>query len=232
MTVHDNLQVRPFGFERTFTLPPREPVRQYRRKTDAADLAHEVDALHSQIARLEKSHQEELARTRSEAFEAGCNHVRTEREAAILSALDALQASLDEVAEQSSEIRAQAEADAIELALAAAEALAGHAIAREPGGAIDDAIGRALSQVARGQEIEVRVHPDLVEDIETRIAHRQSQDRRRLGLLVYADDTLAPGDAMLNWDRGGVVVDAETRRQAVLDELAPLLAQAADEPGA
>tara|TARA_B100000678_G_scaffold111637_1_gene93362 strand:+ start:1650 stop:2348 length:699 start_codon:yes stop_codon:yes gene_type:complete len=230
MNMHDNLHVRPFGFDRTFTLPQREPVRQYRRKTDAADLAHEVDALHAKIARLEQSHQEELARTRSEAFEAGCNHVRHEREAAILSALDALQASLDEVAEQSAEIRVQAEADAIHVALAAAEALAGHAIAQEPGGAVDDAIGRALSQVARGQEIEVRVHPDLVEDIETRIAQRQSQDRRRLGLLVHADDTLTPGDAVLNWDRGGVLVDAQARRQAVLDELAPLLAQAVESP--
>jgi len=228
MDMHDNLHVRPFGFDRTFTLPPREPVRQYRRKTDAAELGFEVDALRSQIARLEQAHQEELARTRSEAFEAGCNHVREEREAAILSALDAVQASLDEVAEQASEIRAQAEADAIELAFAAAEALAGHAIEHQPGGAVDEAIGRALSQVARGQEIEVRVHPDLVEDIETRIAHRQSQDRRRLGLLVNADDTLAPGDAVLSWDRGGVVVDAEMRRQTLLEELAPLLSQAAD----
>lgn len=229
MTVHDHqLHVRPFDFDRTFAMPVREPARQYRRKTDAADLAHEVDGLHGQIERLERRHEEELARARAEAFEAGCNHVRAEREAAILSALDALQASLDELSEQADALKAQAESDAIEVAFAAAEALAGQAIAQQPGGAVDEAIGRALAQVARGQEIDVKVHPDLVENIEARIAERQSHDRRRLALLVSGDPTLAPGDAVLRWDRGGVIVDAQGRRQAVLDELAPLIQQSAE----
>ncbi len=89
--------------------------------------------------------------------------------------------------------------------------------------AVDEAIGRALAQVARGQEIDVKVHPDLVEDIEARIAERQSRDRRRLALVVSGDASLAPGDAVLRWDRGGVIVDAQSRRQAVLDELAPIM---------
>ncbi|MBY8337870.1 flagellar assembly protein FliH [Alteriqipengyuania sp. NZ-12B] len=226
MTMHDHqLHVRPFDFDRTFAMPVREPARQYRRKTDAAELAHDVDALRRQIARIEESHAEELARTRTEAFEAGCSHVRAERDAAILSALDAVQASLDELSEQSGELQAQAEADAIEVAFAAAEVLAGQAVAQQPGGAVDEAIGRALAQVARGQEIDVKVHPDLVEDIEARIAERQSRDRRRLALVVSGDASLAPGDAVLRWDRGGVIVDAQSRRQAVLDELAPLMEQ-------
>ena len=228
MTIHENLQVRPFAFDRTFALPVREPARQYRRKTDAAELGHEVESLRSRIARLEQDHQKELARTRTEAFEAGCNHVRAEREAAILSAIDALQASLEESAEQEVQMHAQVVAEASEMALVAAEALAGQAIAQAPGGAVDEAIGRALAQVARGQEIEVKVHPDLVEDIEARVAQRQSGDRRRLALIVSQDPTLTPGDAVLGWDRGGVIVNAEKRRQAVLDELAPLLSQPPD----
>ncbi|MXP10438.1 FliH/SctL family protein [Pseudoblastomonas halimionae] len=228
MTMQDDLQVRPFDFDRTFSFPPRESARQYRRKTDAAELAREAEALRGQIARLQQNHEEELARTRTEAFEAGCNHAHEEREEAILSAVDAVQASLDEFSERYGELRAQAEADAVEVALVAAETLAGRAIAEEPGGAVDEAIGRALSQVARGQEIEVRVHPELVEEIEARIAQRQSEDRRRLALIVSADAGLAPGDAVLKWDRGGVNVDAQSRRQAVLDELAPLMAQTAD----
>ncbi len=228
MSLHENIQVRPFAFDRTFALPVREPARHYRRKTDAAELGFEVDSLRSEIARIEQAHEEELARTRTEAFEAGRNHVRAEREAAILSALDALQASLDDFSEQYGELRAQAEADAIEVAVAAAEALAGHAVVQQPGGAVDEAIGRALAQVARGQEIEVKVHPDLVEEIEARVAQRQSQDRRRLALIVSPDAALAPGDAVLSWDRGGVVVDADARRQAVLDELAPLMSKTSD----
>jgi|GEM_PF-518511 len=228
MTMHENLQVRPFAFDRTFAMPVREPARQYRRKGDANELAYEVETLRRQIERIEQDHQAELARTRAEAFEAGRNHVREEREAAILSAIDALQASLEDSAEQESQTHARIVAEASEMALAAAEAIAGQAIAQAPGGAIDEAIGRALAQVARGQEIEVKVHPDLVEEIEAQIADRQSRDRRRLALIVSPDATLAPGDAVLCWDRGGVALDAQARRQAVLEELAPLLSQAPD----
>lgn len=221
--MQNTLETQPFAFDRTFTLPPREQARHYRRKTDAAELAHEAETLRSRIERLEQDHAEELARARTEAFEAGRNHAAEDREAAILCALDAMQASLEEIGERHGEMRAEIAADAGEVAFAAAEAIAGHAIARNPGGAVDEAIGRALAQVARGQEIEVKVHPDLLEEIEARIAHRQSGDRRKLALVVSADPTLKPGDAVLNWERGGVTVNAASRRQAVLDELAPVL---------
>lgn len=221
--MQEDLQTRPFAFDRTFSLPVREPARQYRRQTDAADLAQEAEALRSKIAMLEQSHAEELARARTEAFEAGRHHALADREAAILSSIDAMQASMEEIAEQYSQMRAEIAGDASELALAAAEAIAGHAIEHAPGGAVDEAIGRALSQVARGQEIEVKVHPDMVDEIEARIAQRQSCDRRKLALVVSADSALSPGDAVLSWERGGVFVDAASRRQAVLDELAPLM---------
>lgn len=221
--MHETFQTRPFAFDRTFAFPVREAERSTRRKTDAPGLAQEVETLRSQIATLEQRHTEELARTRSEAFEAGRNHAQADRETAILSALDATQASLEEIAEQYEEMRTELAGDASELALAAAEAIAGQAIEQAPGGAIDEAIGRALAQVARGQEIEIKVNPDLVEEIETRIAVRQSGDRRKLALVVTEDSSLSPGDAVLKWERGGVLVDAASRLKAVLDEFAPLL---------
>ena len=224
MGMHETIEAQPFAFDRTFSLSSRGSGRHYRRKTDALELAEEAETLRDRIERLEQGHAQELARARTEAFEAGRNHAAADREAAILSALDAMQASLEEIAEQYCEIRTETSADAGHLALAAAEAIAGHAIAQEPGGAIDAAIGRALAQVARGQEIEVKVHPDLLEEIEARIADRQSGDRRKLSLFVSADSGIMPGDAVLSWERGGVTVDAASRRQAVLEELAPLLA--------
>ena len=221
--MHEHLQTQPFSFDRTFPVPDREPSRQYRRKTDPAKLSDEIDILQREIAMLEESHAKELACARSEAFEAGRHHVLADREAAILSALDAMQASMEEISEKYCELRTEIVSDATQLAFAAAEAIAGHAIANLPGGAIDEAIGRALAQVTRGQEIEVKVHPDLLDEIEARIALRQSRDRRKLGLVVLADCTIPPGDAVLNWGRGGIMVDAENRRQAVLEALTPLM---------
>lgn len=215
-------RILPFAFDRTFPSAGGEPARMLRRKTDAAALALEVDALQEKIAQIEQAHRDELARARSEAFAAGLDHARTEREEAILASIDAAQASLETIAIQHEDLRREVVADASELALAAAEVLAGCAIDHEPGRPIDEAIGRALLQVTRGEEIEIRVHPDLVEDIALRIAARQAGDRRQLFLNVSADPTVSRGDAVLSWERGGLLVDAASRRQAVLDELAPL----------
>ena len=97
--------------------------------------------------------------------------------------------------------------------------LAARALSEAPGEAIDQAIGRVLGQVARGQEVTVSVHPDLAEDIETRIAARQAGDRRKLNFVVLADDALAPGDAHLRWEAGGLRLDASQRHRAVIEEL-------------
>ena len=224
-TMKTDRRILPFAFDRTFSGSDREPARKLRRKTDANALATELDALQEKVAEMEQLHREELARARSEAFSAGSDHARTEREEAILAAIDATQASLESIALQHEEMRCEVVADASQAAMAAAEVLAGWAIDREPGRTVDEAIGRALLQVARGNEIEVRVHPDLVEDIERRIADRQASDRRQLFLSVTADPAISPGDAALTWERGGVLVDAASRRQAVVDELAPLMSR-------
>ena len=217
--------VKPFAFDRIFADAPPEPPKEqkHRRSTDARDLAMEVDRLRAQLDALRDAQQDELARTRTEAFEAGLVHARTERDNAILSSIDALQASLETIADQYDDLKAEVVCEAGQLALAGAEALAGHAIEQEPGRAIDEAIGRALEQVTRGQEIEVRVHPDLEEEIQRRVDERQNADRRRLFLTVTADPAITPGDAVLTWERGGVVLDAARRRQVIESELAPLI---------
>lgn len=223
-TAQDGRQILPFAFDRTFPSQSAEGSRTPRRKNDATALAHELDALLEENARMEEKHREELARSRSEAFAAGLEHARTEREEAILASIDAAQASIEMLAIEHEKLRIEVVADASQLALAAAEVLAGFALEKEPGRPIDEAIGRALLLVTRGQEIEIRVHPDLVEDITVRIAERQSGDRRNLCLSVSADPAISPGDAALTWERGGLLVDRTSRRQAVLDELAALTA--------
>lgn len=114
--------------------------------------------------------------------------------------------------------------EAGEVALAAAELLAARAIDAAPAAAIDSAIGRALGQVARGTELQVRVAPDLVPEIEACVSARQADDRRKLNLIVVPDATLAAGDARIVWEAGSLALDASARRAAIESELAPLLA--------
>jgi flagellar assembly protein FliH len=145
-----------------------------------------------------------------------------EREQAVLAALDALHAEWEVFGEARDAMIEALRGEASALALSIGEALAAQALREAPGEAIDQAIGRVLSQIARGQEVTVSVHPDLAEDIEARIATRQAGDRRRLNLVVLRDDTLAPGDAHLRWEGGGLRLDAAERRRAVAEELAAL----------
>ncbi|WP_242148681.1 FliH/SctL family protein [Sphingomonas sp. BAUL-RG-20F-R05-02] len=212
-----SFQARPFAFDRVFAIA--EPDLS----GSAGELALRLAAAEAQLAALRADHAAALATAYAEAFEAGLREGRQERDTALLSAADALQAGIEDIAERHGAVLDGLAQDAAEVALAAADMLAGHAVALAPVQAIDDAIARVLGQVARGQEVVIRVHPDLVTDIEARIADRQSRDRRRLALVVIEDITLAPGDAQIAWDSGGVVLDAAARRAAVLAELAPLL---------
>ncbi len=212
-----SFQTRPFAFDRVFTdMPPRA--------TGVPEsMAIEIEALQAELDQLREDHHAELARARIDGFEAGLTQARNERENALLAAVDAIQADLETIGGSLDDTRKGLSRDAAELALAAASHLAGRAIGGCPADAIDDAIGRALAQVARGTELLIRVHPDMEADITERVNARQAADRRRLFLHVAADPELAPGDARIEWDEGGLLVDRAAREAAVREELDGLL---------
>lgn len=206
-------KVTPFPFERVFSEPCAKRVR------NEGLMAGRIEDLEAECERLKSAHEAALAVATAEAFQQGLEQARAERETALLAAVDALQASLEAMEQGVAEIESRLAREAGELALSAADLLAGRALEHAPGLAIDEAIGRALGQVRRGQPIRIRVHPDLVEEIERLIAERQADERRRLSLTVFGDATLAPGDANLQWDQGGLRLDAEARRATIRAEL-------------
>lgn len=218
MTSMHSSHIRPFVFDSIFSLPEAGTG-----KVSTHDLQLEIAALKADIALMQQDQSSLLATARAEAFEAGLQQARDERGTAMLAAVDALQASIEHLDSRMDEIASDVARDGAEISLAAAELLAGRAIAEEPALAIDEAIGRVLKQVARGQELLVRVAPALAEEVERLIATRQSQDRRRLNLQVVSDPALAPGDAFIEWDQGALALDSEARRQAILAELDALL---------
>jgi flagellar assembly protein FliH len=215
MNLHSS--VERFAFDRIFAMHPSDPT------VNVGDLEIEIAALKAEIALLKSEHREELARARLDGFEAGLSQARGEREVALLSAVDALHAGIEVIDAQFTEVSERVTGEATEVALAAADLLAGRAIEAAPSAAIDAAIGRVLGQVARGTELLIRVHPDLVGDIEEKIVLRQSQDRRKLNLFVAADAALALGDAMIGWEEGGLALNAAARREAIASELETLL---------
>ncbi|MEP9359786.1 FliH/SctL family protein [Sphingomonas sp. KR3-1] len=214
MSLHN---VERFGFDRIFAVPPGKggPI--------GPDAALEVATLRAELALLRSEQEAALTLARAQGYEAGLAQARAEREVALLSAVDALQAGIEGIDAQFGAVSERVTGEATEVALAAAELIAGRALEVAPGVAIDEALGRVLGQVARGTELQIRVHPDLMEDIEGRIADRQSRDRRKLNLTVVPDATIAVGDARIGWEEGGLALDAEARRAAVAEELQTLL---------
>jgi flagellar assembly protein FliH len=214
--------VERFAFDRIFSTPASESAT-----IPSGDVLLEISALRAELALLRSDVDAQVNLARAEGFEAGLAQARAEREVALLSAVDALHAGIESLDERFDDVSKRVTGEAAEIALAAADMIAGRAIETAPAETIDAAIGRALSQVARGTELEIRVNPDLIEAIEARIADRQSKDRRKLNLTVIGDVTVALGDALIGWEQGGLALDAGARRQAVMQELETLLPSAA-----
>lgn len=213
-----SFHIKPFAFDRVFAMPAAGAP-----SARAEDLVLQVASLEAEVERMRVDHAAELMRARADGFEAGLVQARGEQGAALLAAVDALGCSLELTDERVAAITERLTEDATEVALAAADLLAARALEHAPGAAIDAAIGRVLEQVARGQELLVRVHPALVGEVEALVAGRQAGERRRLNLHVVADDTLARGDARVEWDSGGLSLDAKARTAAIRTELETLL---------
>ena len=210
--------IRRFGFDRIFA----EPVQS--NPGSPADMELELEALKAEFALFRQDRDAELARARTEAFEAGLAHARTEREMAFLTAVDALQGSLEAVQDEFAELGTRLTREATQVALAAADILAARALEQAPEQAIDEALGRVLEQVARGTQLVVRINPALEQAVTELVTLRQSRERRRLDIIVVADTAVAPGDASIAWEEGGLSLEQSARRAAVMEELAPLLA--------
>ncbi|MBU3078678.1 flagellar assembly protein H [Sphingomonas sp. XMGL2] len=221
---HASSDVRPFRFDRVFSnLHTTEPRNEAEMGVEAEE-DEVVSELREAMARMARDHGDELARARADGFEAGLRHARGERDAAVLAALDAVHASFDDVDQRLVAAADGMTRDAANVALLIGEALAGHALAQDPGRAIDEALGRVLQQVARGTRLVIRVSPGIVGEVERLFALRQGKERRKLYVTVLPDPDMSHGDAVIAWDEGSLAIDSAARRAAVMAEMAPLLA--------
>jgi flagellar assembly protein FliH len=208
---------RPFHFDKIFSAAPSPTSSTY-----AADSLLDAAALRIELEALREGYDQALLEAHARGVAEGQQRARAERDQALLAATDALHAALEEFTQDHEAMIDALRNDAAGLALAIGESLAGHALRDAPVEAIDQAIGRVLGRIARGQEVIISVHPSLLNDVEARIAARQSLDRRQLNLIVTGDDDLTPGDAHLRWDSGGQHLSAQERMTEIQAELSAI----------
>lgn len=214
MSVHS---VERFAFDRVFS--NMEPSATW----SAADQYLEIASLRAELQAVHAAQAEAEQQARAAGYAAGIGDARIERDAALLSAVDAVHGAIEALDDQLASMTRKLTAEAAEMALAAGELIAARTIEQAPTSAIDDAIARALDQVARGTELRIRVHTNLLPAMELRIAQRRDGERRMLKLMLNGDDSLAPGDAVIDWDQGGIRLDVDTRRAAIATEMAGLI---------
>lgn len=213
------ISIQPFGFDRVFRFGgATEPAPA---KND--ELHAQIAALQERIEQMRQEQQTAVAVARAAGVTAGLAQARGERAEAMLAATDALHAALDDLDRQMADRAEQMAREAADVALCAAEILAGHALAEEPGRAIDEALGRVLKQVARGTDLHIRVHPESRVEVEQLVAVRRAAERRALSITIVEDAAIAPHDAHIGWAEGGLIVDADARRAAVMRELVGLI---------
>lgn len=214
------ISIKPFGFDRVFrfgSLPEDETALP-----SADDLHAQIATLQERIGQMRQDRETAELKARSEGVAEGLAQARAERAEAMLAAADALHAAIDDLDGQWTEISDRIAREAAEVALCAAEMIAGHALKQEPGRAIDEALGRALQQVVRGTALHIRVHPGSRAEVERLVAQRRAGERRALSIAIVEDADIAPHDAHIGWAEGGLIVDAAARRAAVERELGGL----------
>jgi flagellar assembly protein FliH len=216
------MSIKPYQFDRVFRFEaaPRE-------ERDASAGAAE---LHARIAELEAALEAErearaqaVANAHRDGMAEALVQARTERAEAQLAATDALHAAFDDLNAELASVTDRVTRESAEVALCAAEMLAGHAMAVQPGRAFDEALGRALHQVAFGTALMVRAHPDSIDHFEDFVAARRDRQGAVPTITLVPDDAIAVNDAHISWAQGGLIVDAAERRAAVERELSPLL---------
>lgn len=217
------ISIKPFGFDRVFRFGSAPEEGAASAAVPADELQAQIAALQERIEQMRRNEEAALLQARAEGVAQGLEQARGERAEAMLSATDALHAALDDLSGRWTEESERIMHDAAEVALFAAEMIAGHAIRQEPTRAIDEALGRALRQVVRGTALLIRVHPDSLEDVERLVAERRAGERRALSITIVADAEIPPYDAHVGWAEGGLIVDAAARRAAVTRELGSLI---------
>ncbi len=157
-----------------------------------------------------------------DSFAQGYAAGQVDAAAQITGLADQLAAMATQLEQQQSATLDDIAAAAAQLALVAAEHLAGQALAHTPLGPIAGALHSAISSLPRGTDIAITVNPDHAAAMEARLKEMHQNERRQVSLSVSSDAALVLGDARFSWDGGGAILCRAQRRAAVASLIATL----------
>ncbi len=206
--------IRPFGFGQDFSAPEAGFAAQARAANAVAEAADRVLAEQDAM----------LAVARADGFEAGLAQARHERENRVADTLAQMARALNQGFASADNAQAELMRAAADMALATAEVLAGRAIAAAPLAPLSAALPELFAQHSDAPVMTIRVAPAMVDDCRM-LAEDMADAAAFAGRLrIESDATLAPGDAIVAWRKGGWRAVAAERRAAIESAIEDMLA--------
>ncbi len=151
----------------------------------------------------------DLGAARAEGFHAGLEQGRNEAEGQLSGFAGQLVRSAERLFALEAARIATIEEQAAQVALAAAKALAGAALAEKPMAALEQAVRECIVHARQAPHLVLRVPEASVETAEE-LVKRMTREHGFAGrLIVLGEADIRPGDGRIEWAEGGFVMDGE-----------------------
>ena len=189
--------VKKFSFDREFDRGATSPFVQKKPETTLTLSQHEATLREAESQAFLRGHVE------------GANAARTEEQARLARAIEALTATLSQTAARLGHIEAKASSEALKFALEFSTMLSGTLVSQSPTAPIEAAARKVFGDLRGVPHVAVRVSPDLVEPAREKL----SRIARDIGLdakmIVLGEPEIMTGDCRIEWADGGIIVDHE-----------------------
>jgi flagellar assembly protein FliH len=139
----------------------------------------------------------------------------TEAKQSLAAAMAVATTGLEKLGKQMSALEARLEAEAVQVAVAAAGKLASALMAAEPQAEITALAKECFSHLIGAPHVAIRVNDALYQEASKTLAAIAREKGFEGRLVVLADPNIAPGDCRIEWADGGVVRDGQATETAI-----------------
>jgi len=203
------------------------PAKKFLFNTDfRAGQAREPDAVSKAV--MEAAVADAEARGHRAGYAAGQADAQAQAQRRMAEALDRMGATLAGMASGLGAIEKRLEAEAIEVAVAAATKLASELIAREPFAGIAALASDCFNQLVAAPHVVVRLNDALYAEARERLEEIARMRGFEGRLVVLAEPDIAPGDCRIEWADGGVTRDRAKTEGAIAEAVAAYIAVSRD----
>lgn len=157
----------------------------------------------------------DVAAARAEGFRDGEMQGRQQADAQLLALAGQIARTAEYLLAQDDARALAVEEQAAQVALAAARALGGAALADKPMADLEAAIRECMVHARLAAHLVVRVHEGAVEAVEALLKRVALQSGYAGRLIVIGEPDIAPGDGRIEWADGGLAIDRQALSRQV-----------------